>query len=149
MDLFERVKSSYLSRGLLDDEVAHIVAIASEDTLEDGATIVRAGDLATDFFLVLDGKVIVRGADGEPIGRLAAGAIIGEVALLTEGERTATVVSDGPTVVAHFPGHLFNELIDREPSLGVRVLRNIGATLVDRLQRSNIQLERVLAASGF
>lgn len=149
MDLFERVKSSYLSRGLLDDEVAHIVAIASEDKFEDGATIVRAGDLATDFFLVLEGKVIVRGADGEPIGRLAAGAIIGEVALLTEGERTATVVSDGPTVVAHFPGDLFNELIDREPSLGVRVLRNIGATLVDRLQRSNIQLERVLAASGF
>lgn len=149
MELVQRVESSYLAQGLLDTEVASIVAIASERRYPGGEIIVRAGELATDFFLVLEGKVQVRGADGEPIGRLAAGAMVGEVALLTGGERTATVMSEGDTVVAHFPGEAFNALIDREPSLGVRVLRNIGATLVDRLQRSNIQLERVLAASGF
>lgn len=149
MGLTESIKKSYLADGLLDSEIEHMAAIASEEHYEDGATIVQAGDPAVDFFLVLEGRVVVRGADGEPIGRLAAGSMVGEVALLTTGARTATVVSDGTTVIARFPGEAFNALIDKEPHLGLRVLRNIGTTLVDRLRRSNIQLERVLAATGF
>lgn len=149
MDLFERLKDSYLAVGLSDEEVRKIAEIAEPQTFEDMSPVVRSGELATDFYVLLEGRVVVQGLDGEPIGRLAAGSPFGELSLLTAGERAASVIAEGKIVVAKFTGEKFNALIDREPRIGVRLLRNVAATLHDRLRSANVQLERVLAAAGF
>jgi CRP-like cAMP-binding protein len=149
MDLFSRLQESYLAAGLLDDEVRTLAAIAETCEFPAMHPIVRSGELATDFYVLLDGKVQVQGPDGEPISRLAAGSAFGEVAVLSAGERAATVLADGNVTVARFSAEKLNDLIDREPRIGVRLLRNVATTLHDRLRSANVQLERVLALVGF
>ena len=57
-----------------------------------GETIIRKGDLGTEFFLVSDGEVEVIRADQE-VARLGPGNFFGEVALISGEPRNATVVA--------------------------------------------------------
>jgi hypothetical protein len=56
-----------------------------------GAVVMREGEAATDVVVVVDGELRVE-VGGTPIGRRLAGAVLGEMALLFGGARTATVV---------------------------------------------------------
>jgi putative ABC transport system ATP-binding protein len=57
-----------------------------------GETIIRKGDLGSEFFLISDGEVEVIRADHE-VARLGAGDFFGEVALISGEPRNATVVA--------------------------------------------------------
>ncbi len=56
----------------------------------------RKGDLAQEFFLIIDGRVRIE-RDGSTLATLGRGDFLGEIALLAEDRRTATAVSEGPS----------------------------------------------------
>jgi Cyclic nucleotide-binding domain len=68
-------------------------------SLEPGAVLTRQGDAVDGLFVVLDGMLAVE-VDGEEVGSLGPGAVIGERAALGGGTRTATVVAVTPAKVA-------------------------------------------------
>ena len=55
-----------------------------------GETLTEQGEQGDDLFLLLDG-VLVAEVDGEPVGELGPGAILGERAIIEGGTRTATL----------------------------------------------------------
>ncbi|MGI9144961.1 MAG: cyclic nucleotide-binding domain-containing protein [Chloroflexota bacterium] len=59
-------------------------------TLAAGAALVKQGAPGQALFLLLDGLLSVE-VDGEPVAQLGPGAIAGEVALLGDGKRTASL----------------------------------------------------------
>ena len=61
-------------------------------TVSGGATIIQQGDSGTEFFVLLAGTAAVF-VDGAPAGRLAAPASFGEIALLHDEPRSATVTA--------------------------------------------------------
>jgi hypothetical protein len=61
-------------------------------TVPGGTTIILQGDTGTEFFVVLDGTVDVT-VDGAPVGRLTAPASFGEIALLHDEPRAATITA--------------------------------------------------------
>lgn len=67
-----------------------LAQLLSERTGSPGETIVRQGDAGDDFFLISAGRVRVT-VDGAPAGELGPGEGFGEIALLREVPRTATV----------------------------------------------------------
>ncbi len=82
-----------------------------------GETIIRQGDLGESFYFVLEGAVEVfirRGQDEALIDRHGPGAFFGELALLGDRRRTATVRAAGPLA----PGERVGERV----VLGARVL---------------------------
>lgn len=85
----------------LDKWERHTVADALEPvTFEDGQEIVRQGDPGEDFFIIVEGSAIVyqRSAENEEpvrVGKLGASDYFGEIALLLNRPRAATVVANG------------------------------------------------------
>jgi hypothetical protein len=109
-----------------DEDSAPIVAVAESalerqlsvaviDTkprfrrLEAGRTLVQQGDRGEELFLLFDGMLQVE-IDGKPVAGVGPGAILGEMALVQEGRRTATLRAVTPCRVAVVP----KDLIDRE-----------------------------------
>jgi hypothetical protein len=77
--------------------------------LRKGATLVEQGDPGQELYLLLDGLLAVE-IDGRTVTELGPGAVVGEVALLDGGRRTATLRAVTPCRVAAVPG----DRIDRD-----------------------------------
>ena len=76
--------------------------------LQAGRTLVRQGEQGQELFLLFDGVLQVE-VDGEPVTQVGPGAILGEMALLQDGRRTATLRAVTPCRVAAVP----HDQIDR------------------------------------
>jgi len=144
MDLIAGIKNSYLADGLSDEQIAAMAAISSVIHATDMEEIVKEYEQANDIFIILDGKVRVTTINGDPIARLQRGALVGEIALFEDSERSATVLSEGESTLIQFKADKLNQLMNEQPLIGLQILRNIGKTLCQRLRSSNVQLEAVL-----
>ncbi len=146
MDIFDVLRNSYFTHGLSDDEVRKIATISTTCEYANNGEVIREFDPACDVFILVEGKALVMTSSGDMIARLKPGAIVGEIGLFSKELRTASVISDGDSKMVKVGGEDLNALLDREPAIGVKVLRNVGRTLCDHLRSSNIQLETVLNA---
>ena len=77
--------------------------------LQAGRTLVEQGDRGEELFLLFDGVLRVE-VDGKPVAEVGPGAILGEMALLHQGRRTATLRAVTPCRVAVVP----KDQIDRQ-----------------------------------
>ena len=58
--------------------------------VQQGETLVEQGEAGDELFLLLDGVLDIE-VDGETVGQVGPGAMLGERAVLESGERTATL----------------------------------------------------------
>lgn len=85
--------------------------------LSEGDTLVSQGDEGRELFLILDGVLSVE-RDGEPLAEVGPGAILGEMALLGDGRRTATLVAKTNARIAVVPPEAIDEAKLAELSAG-------------------------------
>jgi len=71
-------------------------------TYEQGQAICHEGDEGGELFLLLDGIVDVE-VNGDEVAEIGPGALLGEMALLGDGTRTASVYATTPTRVVVVP----------------------------------------------
>jgi Cyclic nucleotide-binding domain len=93
------VVESELERQL---SVAVIDAKPQFRRLEVGRTLVEQGERGDDLFLLFDGVLRVE-IDGKPVTEVGPGAILGEMALLHQGRRTATLRAVTPCRIGIVP----------------------------------------------
>jgi CRP-like cAMP-binding protein len=105
-------------------DLTELGQLLDEVDIPDGKVITREGDSAGEMFLIASGKARVE-RGGQPVDSIGPGGIIGEMALISEGKRNATVTADGP-VKAFVAGHReFHSLMDRYPDFRMRVLEGL------------------------
>jgi len=75
-----------------------------------GATVLRQGDAAEDFYVIQSGRARVE-KDGRAVCVLGPGDFFGELGLLFGGVRTATVVAEGPLELLVIAGETFRALV--------------------------------------
>ena len=90
--------------------------------VEDGKVLCREGETAREFFVIVDGDVEVT-RDGRPLATLSDGDFFGEIALLEDIPRTATVVATTPLRFFVLTRQAFWSLIERQPEVERKVLR--------------------------
>ena len=109
-------------------ELAMIAGIADEIDLRAGKVLTKEGAPGREFFVLLDGKVVVtRGGRRRDI--LEGGDFLGEIALVSRSPRTATVTAETPVRVLVIRDVEFRSLLERVPSIQSKVLE----ALADRL----------------
>jgi Cyclic nucleotide-binding domain len=84
-------------------DIMHGEHVPQVRRVKQGAALTRQGDPGDELFLLLDGIVSVD-VDGQPLGEVGPGAILGERALLEGGRRTSTLTAVTPVRVAAAPG---------------------------------------------
>ena len=105
----------------------HVAGLARIRRFGDGAVMMRAGDAGDAMFVLLDGRAKVQVRRGT-VG-LEMGAFVGELALLDDGPRTATVVADGPVVALSIARSGFRKLLRSEPSIAVAIAEELARRL--------------------
>jgi NTE family protein len=103
--------------------------------LDSGATLIKQGDLSDALFILLRGRLIVSvEKDGVPsfIGEIRQGETIGEVGLVMQARRNASVRASRSSTIARIGADSFHRLLGQYPQLGLAIAR----TLITRAQRS-------------
>lgn len=90
-------------------------------TWKAGSTPITQGSKGAAFFLILDGSVEVE-KDGTPIARLGSGDFVGEMALLRNQPRTATVNALADTTVFAFGRPALAAALKAEPTMSMALL---------------------------
>ncbi|MDX6596239.1 MAG: family transcriptional regulator, cyclic receptor protein [Gaiellales bacterium] len=108
--------------------IAKVASCASTKRFASGAPLVRVGESATVFYVVLDGEVRVQ-VPGRPVV-LGAGDFFGEMALIDGEPRSATVVAVGEVYVLMLPRAKFLKVLEAEPKIALAIM----ATLTGRLR---------------
>ena len=106
----------------------HVAGLAKIRRFHDGAAMMRTGDAGDAMYVLLDGRATVRPRRGGAV-KLEMGAFVGELALLDDGPRTATVVADGPVVALSIGRARFGELLRSEPAIAVAIAEELARRL--------------------
>jgi len=122
------ISSVPLFQGCSQAELARVAAITTQVEIPEGEVLMREGEPGESFVILVAGSAEVRKGKRH-IGTLSAGDFAGEIALLTNVPRTATVriTSDVTALRATHKG--FAALLDESPSIQRKVLR----ALADRI----------------
>jgi len=110
----ELARSVRLFRGLSDRQLRSILRAARAVEFAPGDTIVTGGSPGRSFFLIRRGTAKVS-AGGADLARLGPGSYFGELALIDEGPRTATVVAETQTTSLEIPSSGFWRALSADP----------------------------------
>ena len=106
---------------------------AKHSTLKRGATIFSKGDPGISLFAVISGtvKISISSPDGRNaiLNLIGAGEIFGEIALLDEAPRSATVITVAPTEFLQIARAPFLALIKKHPALALRIMAQLARGL--------------------
>ena len=120
-------KSPFLA-GLSRNDLLEVGRLADEVDLPAGRVLMREGDPGREFYVIIDGQVeIERG--GKLVRTMGPGEFFGDISLVTERPRTATVTVKSDArflVLAH---REFHSLMDQFPSIRMGVLESIANRL--------------------
>jgi CRP-like cAMP-binding protein len=100
--------------------------------LAKGEALFRAGDAADGMFIVLEGALTVLAGD-KVLENSGRGAILGEMALIDNAPRGATVVASEDSLLAKLDERRFRYLIQQNPFFATHVMK----VLADRLRQMN------------
>lgn len=147
MDLKNILRSVDLFEGLSDQELDQVAAICIERRFDPGELITKEGETGSEMFVITDGFVeILLGerpaTSARVVVSLGPGQIIGEMALVDQGPRSATVrATSKPTVVQAIQRADLEALCQRETHIGYVIMRNLAADLSFKIRHRNL-LER-------
>ncbi|MDY7230071.1 cyclic nucleotide-binding domain-containing protein [Hyalangium rubrum] len=106
-----------------------------------GHTVVKEGEPGASMFALVQGKVEVvrelQGGEKRKVGQLEEGAFFGELALISEGPRLASVVAMEPVVLLECTRAKLSPVVKRYPVVGQVVQAFYRERMVENLLRSN------------
>lgn len=117
---------------LATEMLLDIASRGEEVSLEGGEVLCREGDPGDGLYFILEGELDIS-IQGRILNRLVPGNVMGEIALLDKGPRTATVVAVGHVDMLRFTPELFEEILSDYPDVGRGVIR----TLVGHVRRQS------------
>ena len=119
----DRLRSVPLFGGCTDKDLSFIASRVDEVDVPAGKTLCKTGESGGDFFIILEGKADVEAPTGS--GALGPGDFFGEIALIDNGPRTATVRSTTPMKMLVL-GHVqFRDVLHQNGEIAVKILRAV------------------------
>ncbi len=132
---------------LSSEERMKVVRYVHEVDVAPGDFVVRQGDASQDFYLVVEGQLEVR-VDGQRVHELGVGASFGEIALVSGGPRSASVVASKASRLFRISRDGFYDLGQKDQATAVKMLWSIAQSLALRVMELSQDLVEARAKSG-
>ena len=109
-------------------ELARIASLVEEVDAPEGKVIVRQGDPGRECFVIAEGeaRATIRGMGSQPLG---PGSFFGEMSLLDQGPRSATVTAETDMHLLVLGSREFSSLVNEVPTVAVRMMRGLAERL--------------------
>lgn len=109
-------------------ELARIASLVDEIDAPEGKVLVRQGDTGQECFVIAEGKAkaTIRGKGSAVLG---PGSFFGEMSLLDQGPRSATVTAETDMHLLVLGSREFSALINEVPVVAVRIMRGLAERL--------------------
>jgi serine/threonine-protein kinase len=143
---FPRLKKgrNVLFADFTDEDLANIMQVSRQETYQEGDTILREGTGGSTMYVVIRGRVSVRKISGTKeveIKRVSKGECFGEMAVISQMPRSASVVALQPTEVVAISGAV---LRSANQVLCMKLYRNIASLLAERMREKDDQMVELL-----
>ncbi|HOZ47221.1 MAG TPA: cyclic nucleotide-binding domain-containing protein [Candidatus Hydrogenedentes bacterium] len=122
-----------------------LVAQGSDEHHDAGAVILHEGEVGDSFYVVCEGELVVEKGEGNArreLGALVAGDAFGEMALVSNEPRSATIIASTPVRLFRLDRGDFDALMAREPVFAQRLLALISRHMRRSDDVASLQLLR-------
>jgi hypothetical protein len=125
--------------GLGDGELRKIARLFTQKLYRPGEVVFKQGDQGNEAYVVMRGQIDILLEDrNQPIASVTNGQVLGEQAFLDGTQRAAKAVAVQASILLVVQRSAFNELVQREPHLGMVVMRNMALDLSNKLRRATV-----------
>ncbi len=116
----ERLMTSETFARLGEKKLRALAPYVDEIDVSAGSTLMREGSFPFELEVIIEGSAdVVIG--GKKVGEVGPGAVLGEMALLSRGARSATVVATTKTKLSVISGKAFSLLLDKHPEMAEEI----------------------------
>jgi CRP-like cAMP-binding protein len=138
--IFSVLKRIPVFQDLTYKELKAVERILHRRTYKTDEVIFREYEPGVGMYIIEEGKVnITLGKENKLLVLLSNGDFFGEMALILEGQRTASAIASEPTkLLGFFQPDLFN-LLETNPRLGNKILQRLSQMIAERLRLSTIE----------
>jgi CRP/FNR family transcriptional regulator, cyclic AMP receptor protein len=131
----ELVQNVPLFSELDNRELRGLASSMKERTFNAGDTVATEGQSGIGFFIIEDGEATVS-VGGQEVGTLGAGDHFGEVALIDDGARTATITAKSDLKCYGITSWEFRPMVEQNAGLAWKLLKQMAKRLRDAEQRA-------------
>lgn len=137
----ETIRNIPLFHYLSYKELVRVVNVTEKRSVEPGQWLLREGEQGEELFIIMRGRFQVE-REGHEVARLGSGRHFGEMSLIDDGPRSASVrcLNEGQLLVVHRRD--FYDLLRDDSSLAVKLLWNFIQTLSGRLREVELPRAR-------
>lgn len=140
------LKQADLFRDLSEEQLQQVGQIANEELFAEGNTVCQQGDHADKMYIISAGQVevIVEHDNGnqQAVLYLGTGQIIGEMTLVDDGKRSATVIAvEESTKLYSIPNSKFTALCQSNTDIGYVIMRNIAQDMSFKLRHRDYDVK--------
>lgn len=115
-----------LFEGISGESMERLAAVTGELDFEPGQFIVLQGQVGTGLYVLLSGKaVVIRGSD--PIAELGPGDFFGELAVIDQMPRSASVQAAERTQCLALASWDLLDLLESDPKLSLNMIKGLSA----------------------
>jgi hypothetical protein len=115
-------------------DLVQIAAIAREQLFMDGEVIAQQGDSGDEMYIIVSGEVCVVNERGYEMARRKRGEYVGEMAIISQQPRMATLVAAGEVRTLCIDRKSFEEILRGRFEISLAVMRE----LCERLKQSSL-----------
>jgi PPM family protein phosphatase len=129
------LKSMYLFEELTLEQLLKVIEIVSVYDAKSGESVVREGDIGEHLFVILEGSTEVL-VGNRKVGELHSGNHFGEIAILVDRPRIATVRAVRDSRLLVIPRSKFLALVRGDQEIGVKLMYRLAQELAARLTQT-------------
>ena len=133
-ELVESLKRVPIFAGVRDKELGRLVKAMRDSRFNEGEVITTEGRSGVGFFLIEDGNATVS-LRGEIVRTLGPGDHFGEIALIDEGPRSATVTASTDLRCRGLAAWEFKSFVQEHPEVAWPLLQTLASRLRDAEER--------------